>query len=221
MKKVKLEIGKRKMVGPIVYFLFSIFAFSLLLWADATADLRPTADGGSEQWTNNAGTACSAATCYTEVNESSGANCTTTPGDATVNKSSTTANRVQTYDLDLSSIPANSTVQSALVSGCLKRGGTNNANFRFLVRIDAVVTNCGSSSTSTSAFADFNCTIDFTDFSKGSQDFEIGVENIQARDVHLTALKAAVTYAPPGQPPLRRRLIVYLRPSPSSTHPAR
>lgn len=210
----------QRTAGPIFYFLISVFAFALLLWADTIGDLRPTADGGSEQWTNNAGTACSSATCYTEVDEDVVSGCAGT--DSTRNKSGTSNGQIQRYDLDESSIPNGATVTQATVQGCLIRGGTQNANFRFNFAINGTQTNCASTSTSTSTLTLFSCTIDFTDDTKDvSDDYEIGVENTQPRDVHLENIEAQVTYTPPGQPPLRRRLIVHLRPSPSSIHPAR
>jgi len=190
-------------------FLLAVFCLALFaawLLAASVTNLRPTADGGTQQWQNNAGTSCASADCYLEVDESSGGNCTTTPGDGTINHSTTTINQIQTFDLDESSIADNSTLQSAVVYGCVARGGAQNANFRFKVRIDGIVTNCASTSTSTSTPTDFNCSIDFADVTKGgSTDFEIGIENTQARDVHLDAVKADITYTPPSG---RSRVVV-------------
>ena len=75
--------SQSRVASRIVLYLLLATCYLLLLFADTTGDLRPTADGATEQWQNNANTACSTVDCYTEVNEASGANCTTTPGDGT------------------------------------------------------------------------------------------------------------------------------------------
>lgn len=183
---------------PTIFcFLCSLIFVALAVWADSAANLRPVADGGTEQWQNNANTSCTSANCYTEVNEASGANCSTTPGDGTFNHSTTTQNSVQTYDLDIASIPDGATLQTAVVSGCLQRGGSQNAAGRFKARIDGSVTNCSTTFTTTSTWSDFSCTIDFPDFVKSSStDFEVGWENTQVRDVRGTAIKAEITYSP-------------------------
>jgi len=65
------------------YICFSLLILALALsvhfaQADTTSILRPTADGtnDSADWSNTLGGAvCSAADCYTDVSESSGAEC--------------------------------------------------------------------------------------------------------------------------------------------------
>ena len=72
---------------------------------------------------------------WIQVNEASGANCTTTPGDGTFNHSTATNNQTQRYDIDESTIPDGATVTSAVVRVCAQRGGASNVNFvmRFCV----------------------------------------------------------------------------------------
>ncbi len=205
--------------GHLARFLLALclcVSVAVLLLADTTGDLRPTADGGSEQWTNEAGTACSSATCDTEVNEASGANCSTTPGDSTDNKSGTTSGQVQRYDIDESSIPGGATITSAVVRGCVIRGGSQNAGFTFRFCVNGTCT-VSSTLTSTSAYADYSATLDFADDVKdGSDDYEIGVANTQARDVWLTAIKVDITFTPPAGGGPRRLYISRLSPAGSS-----
>lgn len=85
------------------------------------------------------------------------------------------------------------------VHGCVVRGGSQNANFRFKVSINGTVTNCATASTSTSTLTYFTCSIDHADDVKGaSDDYEIGVENTQARAVNLESIEVVVTYTPPA-----------------------
>ena len=200
------------------YFAFlSVLCVSvvILLLADATGDLRPTADGGVEQWQNNANTSCASATCYTEVNEASGANCTTTPGDGTFNHSTATTNQTQRYDIDESTIPDGSTVTSAVIRVCAQRGGTQNVNFVMRFCVNGTCTDTASN-TAASAWADFSGTSDFADDVKdGTDDYEIGVQNTQARDLRVTALEVDVTYTPvAGGGPRRMFISRNLRPIP-------
>ncbi|MBI4461464.1 MAG: hypothetical protein HY653_01015 [Acidobacteria bacterium] len=192
--------------------LAALLGVALLLRADTTGIIRPVGDGGTEQWQNNAGTSCASATCYTEVNEASGANCSTLPGDSTINHSTTTNGQVQTYDLDESSIPDNSTVTSAIVRVCAQRGGTQNANGNLKFVINGSTTACASNFTSTSTFTDFNCTIDFADDTKtAADDYEVGVANTQARDLHITTIAAEITYTPPAGGAKRRSQTITVR----------
>jgi hypothetical protein len=167
--------------------------------ADSATNLRPAADGGTEQWQNEAGTACSSATCYTEVNESSGANCTTTPGDSTDNQSTTTNNSIQQYDIDESSIPVNATVTSVTVYACAVRAGSQSVTTRLGFVVNGSVTECASTFTAGASYADASCTIDIPDdVYTAADDYEIYVQNEQARNVLVTAVKADVTYTPPA-----------------------
>lgn len=189
-------------------------ACALLLWADTTSDLHPVADGGVEQWTNNAGTGCGSTTCYTEVDEDVVTGCT--GGDSTFNKvNGIFNNQSQTYDVDESSIPDNSTLTSAVVQGCVVRGGSQNANSRFKIRIDGAATNCATSSTATNTLTLFSCAIDFADVTKTSTtDFEVGIENTQTRAVSLENIETQLTYTQPSGSAAKRRVYaVRARPS--------
>lgn len=167
--------------------------------ADDVTNLRPTADGATEQWQNDAGTACSSTTCFTQVNESSGANCSSTPGDSTDNQSTTTNNQIMRYDIDESAIPEGATVTSVFVRVCAIRGGAQNVNTRLGFCVAGACTECATTFAATSAYADYDCSVDIPDdvFAAGD-DYEIYVQNEQARNVLVTAISVDITYTPPA-----------------------
>ena len=188
-------------------------ACALLLWADTTSDLHPVADGGVEQWTNNAGTSCASTTCFTEVDEDVVAACTGV--DSIFNKSGTTAGNTQTYDVSLSSIPDNSLLTSTVVQGCVVRGTTTNSNFRFKVRIDGVVTDCPTTTLVHGQLTFVSCTIDHPDVTKQSAtDFEIGWEITGTAPLKGENIEAQITYASPSGAAKRRTYVARVRPVP-------
>lgn len=170
-----------------------------LAWAATATNLRPTADGELESWQDSTDYPCSLTTCYPEVDDASGANCTTTPGDGTYNHSTTSNGSSQEYGFSLSAIPDGSTLQSAIVYACAQRGGNQNVTGLLSVRFSGLPTSCGTEFTATSAWGDFNCTIDFADTTKTSGTvFQIRIKNTQNRDLRATAIKVDITYAPPA-----------------------
>ncbi len=177
--------------------------------ADTTGKLRPTANSAStNQWTDNTGAACTSANCYAQVNETSGANCSTLPGDSTVNKSATTSGKIQRYAVSLSSIPDDSTITAITVYACAVRGGSQNAGgeLRYLVGGSSEVP-CASTFSAISSYGDYSCSWSSLSITKSAGTaIEIGTRNTQSRDLWVTAIAVDITYSlPVGR--VRRQVI--------------
>lgn len=206
--QTKNEKRKAK-IGKLLAGLTLTLAFALLLWADVTGDLRPIADGASDAgWT--LGTVnCSTADCWTEVDDASGASCTTTPSDGdTTYISTTTASQRQTFDIDEASIPNGSTVTSAEVFVCAREEAVDSA-IRVTFCVNASCTD-SANLTLTGAYADYSAVINFADDTKdGTDDYEIGVFSVNNQAVRVSAIKTVITYTAGGgdQAPLRRTVV--------------
>jgi len=90
-------------------------AVSAIVLADTTDTLLPTADGeeDSADWSDTGGSACNDADCYTEVDEGTCDNDTSYIENSKKNKK-------QSFDIDESSIPDDSTITQIDISVCHK-----------------------------------------------------------------------------------------------------
>ena len=180
----------------------AILALAILLAADArsqtTATFRPSADGATEQWTNNAGAACSGATCYTEVSETSGStNCTASSyvkGSGTPNKAPATSGQVQTYALSLSSIPDGNVITNITVYTCQMRGGSQSTNGTLRIVVGGTPTECGASQAAGTSYAEASCSFTVNISKGGSTSIEIGNKTTQGRAIYMDAIAARLTY---------------------------
>jgi hypothetical protein len=185
-------------------FLIVLFlsVLPLVLYADTTSTLRPTADGGedSANWSNTLSTACNGASCYLEVDESSGSSCTNSDGDSSYIEASTNG-ASQSFDIDLSSISNNSTITSINITICAIRGqGGDKIQTRRCV--DGSCTSFGS---------DINLGVSYGEDSQdhsglsitklAGTDIEIGIENSDDRTSRVSQISAIITYTPPPTPP--------------------
>ena len=189
----------------LCFFVF-MFSFAVVAFADTTAVLRPTADGGedSASWTNTAGTACNAANCSLEVKESSGTSCTNSDGDTSYVQSNVNSAR-QTFTVGLSTIPDNSTITQIDITGCAKKSTTGAANsFQTRRCVDGTCTSSGTNLTTGNAYAESTQSHTGLSITKAAATtIEIGAEvtGSVTNNVRLSQISAVITYTPPTPPP--------------------
>lgn len=211
-------------VSSFVLTLCLCVVATLLLWADTTGDLRATADGGQNLWDDAALTNCGSTDCFDDVDESSGTSCSTTPSNGDTDYIVTAANAEdQSFDLDESSIPDGVTVTDGTIYICARKVPAQGTNITGTICINGTCTD-GTDTTLTTSYADYSFSINFTDDIKGAgDDYECGVDSGSAREMRVSAIKCIFTYTPPGQPPLRRRILLSRyqpRPSLPASSPA-
>lgn len=188
-----------------VFFLFlisgliaALFLFNLVL-ADLSSTLRPNADGidDSASWTNTAGTACSGADCYLEVDESSGASCTNSDGDTSYVQSSTNGAN-QTFDVDESGVPDGATVTQIAITACAKKSG-GGSTYQTRYCHNGSCSNSGSDISTGAQYTEAiqNHTVNFT--KNSSSDIEIGVVNTtNNKTTRLSQISVVITYSTPA-----------------------
>ncbi len=189
-------------------FLLAVFLFFSpeILLADTTAVLRPISDGtnDSASWTNAAGTACDAADCSLEVKESSGTFCTNSDGNASFVASNTNGAQ-QTFNLDISSIPANSTITQISITGCARKQSAAQADNTFQTRrcVNASCVSSGTNITAGGTYAESTQSHTGLSISKAAATtIEIGAEvtGSVTNNVRLSQISAVITYTPPPPP---------------------
>lgn len=182
-----------------------VFTIPLLAFADVTATLRPISDGGNDSvnWKHTNTDPCddTGVNCYTQVNESSGAFCTNSDGDTSYVESNTTGAQ-QTFDIDESSIPNNSTITQIDITVCVKKSTTGGANsFQTRRCVDASCASSGTTLTTGNNYAESTQSHTGLSITKiATTDIEIGAEIIGsvANKVRLSQISAMVTYTPPA-----------------------
>lgn len=185
-----------------------LWATAVFLLADVTGDLRPIADGTTNQGDNTGGTACSTAECSLEVDETSGASCSTTPADGdTTYARVNAANEIQTFDLPESSIAAGSTVTQIQVFACSRKTVSQAVTMTLRACNGATCTE-GTGQTQTTSYADYDETINVADFGVDGSDIEIGFKVTESRELRVSAMKAVVTYSLPATGGGARRVFV-------------
>ncbi len=191
---------------PLVFF-SSVFFFSLAspVFAGTTSTLRPIADGREDgaSWTNTIGTACSGAVCALEVDESSGASCTTSDGDVSfIGSSALGAN--QTFNLDLSSVPDGSTITGASVTACYAWNNQQVENtFQTRWCANGACVSSGTNIPVATVYTEATQTYTGLSIAKAaSTDFEIGVAytGTKGKPLKVSQLYATLTYTPPPAP---------------------
>lgn len=200
------ELSTRLVRIIIATLVFSVtFLFINSTQADTTSILRPNADGtdDSASWTNTTGAACNTVNCYTEVIETSGASCTNSDGDTSYIKASANGAN-QTFDLNLSSIPDNSTITQVDITVCQKRVGTAPGN-KFQTRrcVNGACTNSGADLGASGAYTENSQSHTGLNITKTSAtDFEIGiaVTDTNNKVVRISQISAVVTYTLPPTP---------------------
>jgi len=197
-----LPSTRPKWKKAITYLVIAAFVMvllpSILVRADTTSTLRPTADGGddSADWDNTGGTACNATDCYTEVDESSGASCTNSDGDTTYIVTSTNG-ADQTFNIDLSSITNNSTITQIDITVCAVRGA-GGAKIQTRRCVDGTCTNSGTDINLGASYSETTQSHTGLSITKGvSTDFEIGISNEAAKSAKLSQISAVITYTLP------------------------
>ena len=193
-------------VAFIASLVYSSLIFGLQIAnADTTSILRPTADGtdDSASWTNTTGVVCNTVNCYTEIIETSGASCTNSDGDTSYVEASING-AAQTFDVNLSSIPDNSTITQIDIAVCQKRVGTAPGN-KFQTRrcIDGACANSGANLGASGAYAENTQSHTGLNITKTSAtDLEIGVAITDTNNkmVRVSQISATITYTPPATP---------------------
>ncbi len=196
-----MQKRKNKLILIIAILFVSCFFIGVpQVFADTTADLLPVADGGNDSasWKNEVGAACNATNCYTSVADTSGASCVNSDGDTTYIISVNTVNSNQTFDLNESSIPDNSTITQVNVSACTKivQGG---ATFQLRNCVDGSCTNSGTNITPPASYnvTTFNFSTNF--IKNASTDLEIGIVNTTAnKNLRASKFSAVITYTLPS-----------------------
>ena len=105
------KVSVTSLVSALAILSGAVFAF-----ASTTSALLPNADGTYKQWTPSSGTVH-----YTRVSESA------CDGNTTYNATSIVGNR-DSYAVDLSSVPAGSTITQIDISPCASRNASGGAN---------------------------------------------------------------------------------------------
>jgi len=184
-----------------------VFSWVFLSWpqvlADTTSVLRPTADGGNDSttWENKAGSSCDTADCYLEVYESSGSSCTNSDGNTTYINSSN-GGQAQTFDIDESGIPDNSTITQIDITVCHTKEGGGGGTFQTRVCHNGSCTNSGSTITVGASYSETTQQISVNYTKSTSSDIEIGVIDINtAKKVRISQISAVITYTPPDTTP--------------------
>lgn len=184
------------------WLIIALFGCSPFAWAQTSVTLRPTADGTVKQWTNNAGTLCTSATCYTEVNEASGStNCASSAfvkGSGVYNKSPASTAQTERYGVGSAlqaAVPNGAIIDSITVHACEARGGSTNTTGNLRIVFNGGTSSCASNQSVTATYADLSCTFSPLNVVKdGSTTLEIGNATQQNRSIWMDAISAVVTY---------------------------
>ena len=172
-----------------------------LLCSAQTGTLRPIGDGSLEGFYNNSQVACSSTTCYTVVDETSGANCSGTivaGGTDYVYTYGLSVGAKQTFTLDVSSIPNGSVIQRIELHTCARYSTTyaSSGAARAITVVNGAETDCAAIFTFTSSWAEYICTITLaTPVTKGSTTtVEIGAQLTSGADDTFNTFAAIVYY---------------------------
>jgi len=203
----KFSEGEGRVGSFLILFLIPFLILSLLflavgVFANTTATLRPIADGGddSADWEDSNRDACNTLNCYLEVDETSGSSCSNSDGDTsfiegTVNGTS------QTFDLDESSIPDNSTITAIDITVCHSKKGAQSNDFQTRRCIDGSCTNSGINITAGDSYTETTQSHTGLSITKiSSTDIEIGVviTGSSDKEARISQISAVITYTPPG-----------------------
>lgn len=176
---------------------------SNVVLANTTTILRPIADGGddSADWENSDGTACNTINCYcyTEVYELSGASCTNSDGDTSYINSKVVAAR-QTFDINESSIPNDSTVTRIDITIC-SRKEQNGAAFQTRYCHNGSCSDSGITISPNEIYTE-NTQGHVVNFTKTlGSDIEIGITDKAGKKIRISQISAVITYTLPGEEP--------------------
>ena len=164
--------------------------------ADTTLILLPIADGGNDSalWENIANTACDTADCYLEIDESSGSSCTNSDGDTSY-ISSNKGGESQTFDIDESSIPDNSTITQIDITVCHVKEGGSGGTFQTQACHNGSCTSSGLTISTGAGYIETTQQILVNYTKSGSSDIEIGVIDINvAKEVRISQISTLITY---------------------------
>jgi hypothetical protein len=192
-----MKIKKIITICGIVIFFSASFVWPTHVYASTTSTLMPTADGGDDSgtWANKTPTACNATNCYLSVNESSGSSCTNSDGDGSYIMDNNNGS-LQTFDIDESSIPDNSTITNIAVTVCAeKNGGVSTFQTRYCN--NGSCANSGADITTGASYVETtqNFSVNFTKTS--GSDIEIGVKNTSTKFSRVSQISTVVTYTAP------------------------
>lgn len=180
-----------------------VATFAYVVLADATPTLYPTADGtnDSADWKNTGGISCDAADCYTEVDETTGGSCGGTSDGNTSFIVSSTQGAHQTFSLDTSSIPVDSTITAVEVHACERavNDPANSIQLRYCV--DGSCSDSGAPLTASADYTDTSQTFSGLSITRTpSTQLEAGVSitGSTGRNVRVSSISAILTYTTPS-----------------------
>ncbi len=171
-------------------------------FADTSPVLRPLADGGDDSalWADTLGTACSGTNCAAEVDESSGASCTTSDGDISFIQSSTLGAN-QTFSIDVSGVPDGSTITAISITACYLWNNQSSSNtFQTRQCVNGSCTNSGVDIPPVAVYTEATQSHAGLGISKtGATDLEVGVSytGTKGRLLSVSQVFATLTYTPP------------------------
>jgi len=206
MGKVRVYILRSFLKNFFIFLIIFVSFFSYwshnFVYADITSTLRPIADGGEDSsfWQNSIGSTCDAVDCYVEVYESSGSSCTDSDGDTTY-ISSSGGGEAQTFDIDESSIPGNSTITQIDITVChIGEGLGGGGTFRTRTCHNGVCISSGLTMGVGVNYAETTQQISVDYTKNSSSDIEIGIIDINLfRNVRISQVSANITYTLPAE----------------------
>lgn len=202
MLRIKKNMLK-KSASIFVCIIVGMFSFYIdVVRAEQTDFLYPIFDGinDSSAWTTNLGASCSSALCYQHVDEMTGSSCN---GNSDGNTSYIETNQdqaIQTFPVDLSTIPDGASVVGISVTVCNQRSQTN-AMFKTVSCVNGTCTPFSSDISPTSGY-DENQQLHGVSFTKNANsNVEIGVQSTNNRRFRVSQVRARIVYTVPIDTP--------------------
>ncbi len=167
---------------------------ALLVYAGTSPILRPVADGVSDSasWTSSNGKKCNKTDCSAAVKEARGSFCDGSDGDASYIESRT-KNARQTFKLNLSTIPATSTITKVAVTVCAKKRGAKDAvnAFRTSLCVNGTCANGGADLMATTTYASFTQVFNVSVAKTATTTIEIGAAITGTKNTFIRISKFA------------------------------
>lgn len=190
-------------IGGLLLGVMGVFALPAAGHAATTSSLFPIADGSldSAAWTTSAGAPCSGASCFAEVAETGGSECSGSDGDTTYIQSAT-QNAAQTFGVSLTDIPDSATITDITVTACHVKGQSGQPNkFQTRYCLNGACTDSGNDITPPANYNEASQNFSGLTITKtGTTDLEIGVvitDNAN-KQTRVSQLSAVLTYTVVG-----------------------
>jgi len=187
---------------PLALLIFLLLA-ALAAWA-LTETRRATSDHASFEsagWQNTGASNCNTVNCWTEIDDGTGATCTTEPtdGDTTYISSATSAAK-QGFGIT-TSLPTGASISNVQFNTCVRREGTTNSTdtLKLIHNSAEIGAGCTVAPTGTS-YADVTCNYAVTEtFGAGDTLGFTVLKAANTRIVRHTGIAMVVTYTLGGK----------------------